>query len=76
MTKCSYCNWPAEARCRKHKQYLCGRAYCIQLHRFGRGNCEYVEPSRFNWARIFLTVGASVAITATALAYAHWWRIS
>lgn len=45
MTKCSYCNWPAEVRCRKHKQHICGQRYCISLHRFGGGDCEYVDPT-------------------------------
>ena len=76
MTKCSYCNWPAEARCRKHKQYICGRMYCISLHRLGGGNCEYVEPTSLDWGRIFLAFGGiSLAVVATGLAYAHLWRL-
>jgi len=45
MTKCSHCLYPAEVRCRTHKQYICGRMYCIQLHRWGGGDCECVDPT-------------------------------
>jgi hypothetical protein len=45
LVKCDYCLWPAEVRCKSHKQHICGRRYCIQLHRYGRGNCVYVDPT-------------------------------
>lgn len=39
---CTYCNDPAYVRCRKHSKLTCGSAYCTNLHRWGRGDCEFV----------------------------------
>jgi hypothetical protein len=76
VTKCDYCLWPSEVRCKTHKQHICGRMYCIQLHRYGRGNCAYVDPRKFDWMDLLLAIGGiSVAITATAIAWAHLARI-
>lgn len=81
---CAHCTEKAILRCRKHRMHLCGGSYCVALHRWGYagadkpkgGDCEYVDPRRTDWLELFLALtGVAVAITATALAYAHWWRI-
>jgi hypothetical protein len=76
VTKCSHCLWPAEVRCRLHRQHICGRMYCIQLHRYAGGKCEYVDPRRFEWMDLVLAIGGiSLAVVATGVAWAHLWRI-
>ena len=73
---CALCNDPAYVRCRKHKQNLCGGQYCTGLHRWAKGDCEFVEAKSFDWMKLLLGLGGlTVAITATALAWAHLARI-
>lgn len=43
---CVQCNEPAYVRCRKHRQHLCGTRYCVDLHRWAGGSCEFVESSK------------------------------
>lgn len=68
---CVQCNDPAMMRCRKHRQPLCGDPYCVDLHRWAGGNCEFVEPGRswepMDWvvaigAAVVLVVGVAVVM--------------
>jgi hypothetical protein len=43
---CTHCNDSAFVRCRKHRKSICGSAYCTSLHRWGRGDCEFVAANR------------------------------
>lgn len=73
---CAHCTDKALIRCRKHHMHLCGGAYCTSLHRWGAGDCEFVEARRFDPMQLLLTAcGISVAVVATAIAFAHLWRI-
>lgn len=88
MKICSHCERVAMMRCCKHGGYLCGWADCRDLHRWawsrsgddslppGFGDCELREPRRFNPMQLLLTAcGISVAVVATAMAFAHLWRV-
>lgn len=88
MRICSHCERVAMMRCCKHGGYLCGWAECRDLHRWvwsavtpeekaaGAGNCELRDPRRFDPMQLLLTAcGLSVAIVATAMAFAHLWRM-
>lgn len=74
---CNHCNSKAIVRCRKHGGYLCGsNVYCTNLHRWNRGNCEFVSPRRFDPMQLLLTAcGISVAAVATVMAWAHLARV-
>ena len=74
MTKCSHCLYPAEVRCRKHNQHICGRMYCIQLHRFGGGNCEYVDPAKSHWVGLLAAL-TGLSLAAAVFAFKHLWRV-
>lgn len=82
--KCDYCTDNAFIRCRKHRMHLCGGANCVALHRWGYagvpkhkgGDCEFVEARRFDPMQLLLTAcGISVAVVATAMAWAHLARV-
>lgn len=75
--RCIYCNEPALVRCREHRQNMCGKAYCVSLHRWAPGDCRFYEAKSFDWMKLLLGLGGlTMVITATALAYGHWARIS
>jgi hypothetical protein len=74
VTKCDYCLWPSEVRCKTHRQHICGRMYCIQLHRYGRGNCVYVDPAKSDWMGLLAALTA-LSLTAAAFAWVHLWRV-
>lgn len=72
--KCAQCNEPAMMRCKSHRQTLCGDPYCVDLHRWGGGSCDFfpipknyrsLEP--MDWvvaigAVITLVVGVAVVV--------------
>lgn len=76
--KCTYCDHEAKMRCRAHRRYLCMGENCAALHRLSirPDRCEMFEPRRTDWTGLLLTIGGiSVAVVATAIAFAHLWRI-
>lgn len=63
---CVQCNEPAFVRRRKHRQNLCGTQYCVDLHRWGGGNCDFfpVSSKRRAWVPMdwVVAIGAAVVL--------------
>lgn len=78
---CVHCNDEAMMRCKTHKAPLCGEIYCVGLHRWGGGDCDFypVEPGErepVDWIDIMLGLGGlTVAIVFAGVVFAHLGRI-
>lgn len=72
MTKCDYCDYPAEVRCSKHDIRICGEIRCIQMHRWGGGNCNFVDPETLSAMDWLIRIGAAIVfVTSLVVAVAH-----